>query len=128
MIKSEFCYVTYSFNIKTKWAKKSCSRFKFFFSFSFFWLFVIISNCLQQELRLNTQFSLTQLSEKNKHKLYKLICTQNSLLSEINAITPYTYELSYYWVVYFYLNVTFGQVNVGMNDQCSFILYLSWLK
>lgn len=51
---------------------------------------------MQQELRLNTQFSLTQLSEKNKHKLYKLMCTQNSLLSEINAITPYTYELSYY--------------------------------
>lgn len=51
---------------------------------------------MQQELRLNTQFSLTQLSEKNKHKSYELICTQNSLLSEINAITPYTYELSYY--------------------------------
>lgn len=120
--------VTYSFNIKKKERKSHAVDLSFFFPFSFFWLFVIISNCLQQELRLNTQFSLTQLSEKNKHKLYKLMCTQNSLLSEINAITPYTYELSYYWVVNFYLNVTFGQVNVGMNDQCSFILYLSWLK
>lgn len=66
-----------------------------FFHFPFIFFLIDCYN-LQQELRLITQFILTQLSEKNKHKSYELICTQNSLLSEINAITPYTYELSYY--------------------------------
>lgn len=70
-----------------------------FFHFPFIFFLIDCYN-LQQELRLITQFILTQLSEKNKHKSYELICTQYSLLSEINAITPYNtiqvYELSYY--------------------------------
>lgn len=83
--------VTYSFNIKTKRAKKPCSRLKSFFFIFLLFIFLIDCYNLQQELRLITQFILTQLSEKNKHKSYELICTQYSLLSEINAITPYKF-------------------------------------